>query len=86
VAERAGVSIGSVYQYFPNKASILFQLQLEEWQRTTTLLREILQDTRYPPFQRMRTLVLALCARSVKRRRCAPRWMTPRPCIAMRLR
>lgn len=36
VAERAGVSVGSVYQYFPNKASILFQLQLEEWQRVRT--------------------------------------------------
>lgn len=59
VAERAGVSVGSVYQYFPNKASILFQLQLEEWQRTTALLREILQDTRKPPLERMRALVLA---------------------------
>jgi AcrR family transcriptional regulator len=59
VAERAGVSVGSVYQYFPNKASILFQLQLEEWQRTSALMREILQDARYPPLQRMRTLVLA---------------------------
>ena len=59
VAERAGVSVGSVYQYFPNKASILFQLQLEEWQRTTAMLREILQDTDKPPLERMRALVLA---------------------------
>lgn len=59
VAERAGVSVGSVYQYFPNKASILFQLQLEEWQRTTALLRDILQDTDKPPLERMRALVLA---------------------------
>lgn len=27
VAEKAGVSVGSLYQYFPNKASILFRLQ-----------------------------------------------------------
>jgi len=59
VAERAGVSIGSVYQYFPNKASILFRLQSDEWRQTTEMLRGILEDVRRPPPERLRTLVHA---------------------------
>ncbi len=57
VAEKAGVSVGSLYQYFPNKAAILFRLQLDEWQQTTALLRAILEDGRSPPLDRLRTLV-----------------------------
>jgi len=59
VAEKAGVSIGSLYQYFPNKAAILFRLQSDEWKRTSDLLREILEDKSNPPFVRLRKLVHA---------------------------
>jgi AcrR family transcriptional regulator len=59
VAEKAGVSVGSLYQYFPNKAAILFRLQSDEWRQTTTLLCDILEDNKRPPFERLRRLVHA---------------------------
>jgi AcrR family transcriptional regulator len=59
VAEKAGVSIGSLYQYFPNKASILFRLQTEEWRSTTALLGGILEDQGKPPVERLRAAVHA---------------------------
>ncbi len=59
VAERAGVSVGSIYQYFPNKASILFRLQSDEWRQTTQMLRDTLEDKTHPPLVRLRRLVHA---------------------------
>ena len=59
VAEKAGVSVGSIYQYFPNKAAILFRLQADEWRQTTAMLRATLQDADRPPMERLRRLVHA---------------------------
>ena len=57
VAEKAGVSVGSLYQYFPNKEAILFRLQFDEWQQTTGLIDSILTDTSLPPFDRVRKVI-----------------------------
>ena len=59
VAEQAGVSVGSLYQYFPNKESLLFRLQADEWTETTNMLREILEDQTRAPIDRLRRGVIA---------------------------
>jgi AcrR family transcriptional regulator len=57
VAEKAGISIGSLYQYFPNKEAILFKLQTDEWTATGRLLESIMLDTDLTPLERLRKLV-----------------------------
>lgn len=57
VAERAGISVGSLYQYFPNKASILFQLQVNEWTKNQQLIQSTLDDSAIPPLERLDTAI-----------------------------
>lgn len=59
VAETAGVSVGSLYQYFPNKQAILFRLQTDEWKRTGELMGSILTDAGRAPLERLRATVEA---------------------------
>ena len=58
VAEEAGVSIGSLYQYFPSKEALLFRLQTDEWSETWGVLDEILSDAKLRPLERLRKAVL----------------------------
>jgi AcrR family transcriptional regulator len=75
IAELAGVSIGSVYQYFPGKQALLAALIEREAQNDLAALREVVEDCRALPIA---DAITRLCEALVARHARNPalyRWM-----------
>jgi AcrR family transcriptional regulator len=53
VAERAGVSVGTLYQYYPNKQSLLFAVLEHHINNVATRLEAACQSARHKPLAEM---------------------------------
>ncbi len=62
VAERAGVSVGSVYQYYPDKAALLTDLHEADAARTFETLAAVLFDTTLPARERFVRVIMGAFA------------------------
>jgi AcrR family transcriptional regulator len=70
IAERAGVSIGSLYQYFPNKDAILVALTRQHLQTGLTLLAPVLELS---PTQSLPAIVRAAVDATIANHRTNPK-------------
>ena len=53
VADRAGVSVGTLYQYFPNKQSLLFAVLENHLEKVTQEVEGACEDARHKPLADM---------------------------------
>src|SRR5262245_39372014 len=58
VAERAGVSVGTLYQYYPNKESLLFAVLEEHLDKVTIAVENACEQARYQPLADMIRIVV----------------------------
>ncbi len=55
VAQRAGVSVGTLYQYFPNKQSLLFAVLEQHMDKVTSAVEEVCAANHFEPLEVMVT-------------------------------
>jgi AcrR family transcriptional regulator len=53
VAERAGVSVGTLYQYYPNKESLLFAVVEDHMEKMTVAMEVACEQTHHKPLSEM---------------------------------
>jgi len=59
VADRAGISVGTLYRYFPNKRAVIHALALAECDRLTVQVTALLADVERAPAERRKRAVHA---------------------------
>jgi AcrR family transcriptional regulator len=58
VADRAGVSVGTLYQYFPNKQSLIFAVLEEHLEKIAAAVEDACEHARHKPLTEMITEVV----------------------------
>src|SRR5690349_6140612 len=58
VAEMAGISVGSLYQYFPNKQALLFAIHSRIAERAWVEVQAILDHPRWSPRKKLARVAL----------------------------
>jgi AcrR family transcriptional regulator len=58
VASRAGVSVGTLYQYFPNKSSLLQAVLKRHMDEVTEAVQRVCREQKGQPLQQMATALI----------------------------